>query len=133
MLPPSKIAGTQLEKTIIAEGCIVHASKISHAVLGIRSRIGKKTVITNSYIMGTDRYQSLEEIEIDLAAGNPPIGIGEGCVINNSIIDKNCRIGNEVSINGGNHLKDGDYGFYAVKDGIVVVKKDALVPNGTII
>lgn len=133
MLPPSKIAGTQLEKTIIAEGCIVHASKISHAVLGIRSRIGKKTVITNSYIMGTDRYQSLEEIEIDLAAGNPPIGIGEGCVINNSIIDKNCRIGNEVSINGGNHLKDGDYGSYAVKDGIVVVKKDALVPNGTII
>jgi glucose-1-phosphate adenylyltransferase len=133
MLPPSKVTGTELEQTIIAEGCIIRASKIIHAVLGIRSRIGQDTVITNSYIMGADRYQSLQEIEVDLSSGVPPVGIGQGCVINNSIIDKNCRIGDRVSINGGDHLLDGDYGFYAVKDGIVVIKKDALVPDGTII
>jgi len=133
MLPPSKISNTTLEKTIIAEGCIIHASKISRAVLGIRSRIGKGTVITNSYIMGTDRYQTLEEIEAEIEAGHSLIGIGDRCVINNAIIDKNCRIGNDVSINGGDHLQDGDYGTYAVKDGIVVVKKDVDIPSGTVI
>jgi glucose-1-phosphate adenylyltransferase len=133
MLPPSKITETLLDKTIIAEGCIVHAKKISHAVLGIRSRIGKDTVITNSYIMGTDRYQTLEEIAFELEQGRLPVGIGERCIINNAIIDKNCKIGNDVSINGGDHLEDGDYGSYAVKDGIVVVKKDAHIPSGTII
>jgi glucose-1-phosphate adenylyltransferase len=133
MLPPSKIANTTLEKTIIAEGCIIHASKISRAVLGIRSRIGRDTVITNSYIMGTDRYQTLEEIEAETALGHSLIGIGDRCVINNAIIDKNCRIGNDVSINGGDHLEDGDYDMYAVKDGIVVVKKDADIPSGTVI
>ncbi|MDQ7949612.1 MAG: glucose-1-phosphate adenylyltransferase [Pedobacter sp.] len=133
MLPPSKISNTILEKTIIAEGCIIHASKISHAVLGIRSRIGKETVITNAYIMGTDRYQTLEEIENETTAGNPLIGIGDRCVINNAIIDKNCRIGNDVSINGGDHLADGDFGSYAVKDGIVVIKKDVVIADGTVI
>jgi glucose-1-phosphate adenylyltransferase len=133
MLPPSKISNTQLEKTIIAEGCIIHANKISHAVLGIRSRVGKETIITNSYIMGCDRYQTLEEIEEDLASGNSPIGIGERCSIDMAIIDKNCRVGNDVSIKGGDHLLDGDYDSYAVKDGIVVVKKEAHIPSGTVI
>lgn len=133
MLPPSKIANTILNKTIVSEGCIVHAKKVEHAVLGIRSRIGADTVITNAYIMGTDRYQTLEEIDRDLNNGLTPIGIGERCMINMAIIDKNCRIGNDVSISGGDHLEDGDYGLYAVKDGIVVVKKDAELPNGTVI
>lgn len=133
MLPPSKIQGTALEKSIIAEGCIIHAEKISHCVLGIRSRIGKGTVITNSYVMGTDRYQDLNEIKRETAAGRPLIGIGDRCYINNAIIDRNCRIGNDVTINGGEHLKDGDYGAYAVKDGIVVVKKDVQLADGTAI
>ncbi len=133
MLPPSKISNTILSKVVVAEGCIIHAKKIAHAVLGVRSRIGYETVITNSYIMGTDRYQNLEEIELELKAGHTLIGIGDRCVINNAIIDKNCRIGNDVKINGGAHLKDGDYGNYAVKDGIVVVKKDVDLASGTVI
>jgi len=131
MLPPSKISETLLDSTIVAEGCIVQAKKISHSVLGVRSRIGKETVISNAYIMGTDRYQTLEEIANEIKNGRSPIGIGDRCVINNAIIDKNCRIGNDVTINGGDHLEDGDYGGYAVKDGIVVVKKDVDLPNGT--
>ncbi|WP_199117550.1 glucose-1-phosphate adenylyltransferase [Pedobacter sp. ASV28] len=131
MLPPSKISGTTMNKTVIAEGCIIHASKVEHAVLGIRSRIGKGTVITNAYIMGSDRYQNLEEIQAETDAGRPLIGIGDRCFINNAIVDKNCCIGNDVKINGGSHLQDGDFGFYAVKDGIVVVKKSAIVANGT--
>lgn len=133
MLPPSKISGTTLIRTIIAEGCIIQASKVEHSVLGIRSRVGKDTVISNTYLMGSDRYQTLAEIETETAAGNSLIGIGDRCTINNAIVDKNCRIGNDVKINGGPHLPDGDYPLYAVKDGIVVIKKGAVLQSGTVI
>jgi len=131
MLPPSKILGTKLDKTVIAEGCILQADDIKHAVIGIRARIGKGTKIENTYIMGSDRYQTLIEIQEETNSGRPLIGVGERCVILNAILDKNCKIGNDVSIQGGPHLADGDFGTYAVKDGIVVIKKGAIIPNGT--
>lgn len=133
MLPPSKISGTTLEKTIVAEGCIIHASRVERAVLGIRSRIGKGTTIVNTYVMGSDHYQTLEDIQKETEAGKPLLGIGDRCYINNAIVDKNCRIGNDVRINGGSHLQEGDYGSYVVKDGVVVVKKGVVIPNGTVI
>ena len=133
MLPPSKISGTTLERTIIAEGCIVQASRVERSVLGIRCRIGKGTTIVNSYVMGSDHYQTLSEIQDDTNSGHPLLGIGDRCYINNAIVDKNCSIGNDVRINGGTHLEEGDYGLYVVKDGIVVVKKGATIPNGTVI
>ncbi|RZL18969.1 MAG: glucose-1-phosphate adenylyltransferase [Pedobacter sp.] len=133
MLPPSKISGTTLEKAIISEGCIIQASRIERAVVGIRSRIGKGTTVVNAYIMGSDQYQTLQEIQEETAAGNPLIGIGNRCYINNTIVDKNCRIGDDVRINGGPHLAEGEYPLYTVKEGIVVVKKGAVIPNGTVI
>ncbi|MNK04692.1 Glucose-1-phosphate adenylyltransferase [compost metagenome] len=133
MLPPSKISGTTLDKAIIAEGCIVQASRVEHSVLGIRARIGRETTIANCYVMGSDRYQTLEEINHANNMGTPLLGIGDRCYINNAIVDKNSKIGNDVRINGGSHLAEGDFGFYVVKDGIVVVKKGAVVPNGTVI
>jgi glucose-1-phosphate adenylyltransferase len=133
MLPPSKVSGTTLEKAIIADGCIVQASRVEHSVLGIRSRIGRDTTIMNCYVMGSDRYQNLDEINQANSAGVPLLGIGDRCYINNAIIDKNSKIGNDVRINGGTHLAEGDYGFYVVKDGIVVIKKGAVIPNGTVI
>ncbi|MFA4869708.1 MAG: glucose-1-phosphate adenylyltransferase [Pedobacter sp.] len=133
MLPPSKILGTTLNKAVIAEGCILHAKEISHAVVGIRARIGVDTVIENVYIMGSDRYQTLIEIEEEVAKGRPLIGIGDRCKIVNALVDKNSRIGNDVQIIGGDHLPDGDHALYTVKDGIVVVKKGAIIPDGTVI
>ncbi|MDQ8005868.1 MAG: glucose-1-phosphate adenylyltransferase [Pedobacter sp.] len=133
MLPPSKISGTTLEKAIIAEGCILQASRVEHSVLGIRSRIGRGTTIVNCYVMGSDRYQTLEEINEANRNGTPLLGIGDRCYINNAIIDKNSKIGNDVRINGGPHLAEGDYGLYVVKDGIVVVKKGATLASGTVI
>ncbi len=130
MLPPAKISGTTLEKTIIAEGCIIHASRIEHSVVGIRTRIGNGTTVANCYIMGSDYYETLEEIKSSEEKGIPKIGIGNRCYIKNVIIDKNCRIGNDVRINGGNHLPNTDHALYTVKDGIVVVKKDAVIPDG---
>lgn len=133
MLPPSKILGTTLEKTIVADGCIIHASRIERTVIGIRTRIGTGTTIVNTYVMGGDRYQTLKELKKADESNKPIMGIGERCYIKNAIIDKNCFIGNDVRINGGMHLSDGDFKTHTIKNGIVVVKKMAVIPNGTII
>jgi len=133
MLPPAKISGTTLERTIIAEGCIINASRIEQCAVGIRSRIGYGTTIVSSYIMGNDYYETLVEIENALQKGLPNVGIGSRCYIRNAIVDKNCRIGDDVRINGGNHLANTDHPLYTVKDGIVVVKKGAVLPNGFVI
>ena len=133
MLPPSKISGTTLEKTIISDGCIINASRIERSVIGIRTRIGTGTTIVNSYVMGGDRYQTLHELEDAAQSKQPVMGIGERCYIKNAIIDKNCFIGDDVRINGGSHLENGDFKTHTIKDGIVVVKKLAVIPNGTVI
>ena len=133
MLPPAKISGTTLEKTIIAEGSIINASRIEQSVVGIRSRIGHGTTVVSAYIMGNDFYETLSEMESNKEKGLPLIGIGERCYIKDAIIDKNCRIGNDVRINGGSHLENTDHALYTVKDGIVVVKKTAVLPDGFVI
>jgi len=130
MLPPAKIGGTRLDHTVIADGCIINAAHIENSVIGIRSRIGHHSELVNTYIMGSDYYETLEDIELDKQHGIPQLGIGNGCVIRNAIIDKNCRIGDDVRILGGSHIEDGDSQLYTVKDGIVVIKKGAVLPQG---
>jgi glucose-1-phosphate adenylyltransferase len=129
MLPPSKISGTTLERTVISDGCIIHASRIEHSLIGIRSRIGKGTTVTNSIIMGCDYYQDLEDMQKSKRA----IGVGDRCYLNNTILDKNCIIGNNVSINGGPHLGETDNPLYAVREGIVIIKKGAIIPDGYVL
>ncbi|MBU3010369.1 glucose-1-phosphate adenylyltransferase [Polaribacter vadi] len=129
ILPTSKISGTLLNKSVISDGCIIHADKIERSVIGVRSRIGKGSVVTNTYMMGNDSYESLQDIENNKIENL--LGIGDRCTINNCIVDKNCRIGDDVTINGGPHLKDNETDNYLIKDGIVVVKKGATIPKGT--
>lgn len=129
LLPPTKISGTCLDHAMIADGCIIHASKINHSVIGIRSRIGKDTFICHSYVMGNDYYQELSEIDYENNDGKV-MGIGERCNLDHCIVDKNCRIGNDVTIKGGPHLADADHPLYTIKDGIVVIKKGSVLPNG---
>lgn len=133
MLPPSKISGTRLTNTVIADGCIINAEEITRSVIGIRTRIGVGTRISNCYVMGSDYYQTLEEIEGSKDTHKPLTGIGENCNINNAILDKNCFIGNNVVINGGPHIEEGDFDTYTAKDGIIVIKKKAVIADGTII
>ncbi|WP_282134927.1 glucose-1-phosphate adenylyltransferase [Seonamhaeicola maritimus] len=131
MLPTTKIAGTVLDKAVISEGCIISASRIEKSVIGIRSRVGKDSSISNTYMMGNDSYETLEEMaseKIEIL-----MGVGERCVIKNCIIDKNCRIGDDVRILGGSHLEDTETATYCIKDGIVVIKKDAVIPKNTVI
>jgi glucose-1-phosphate adenylyltransferase len=133
MLPPTKISGTLLEHSIVADGCIINAKQITRSLIGIRTRIGVDTVIENCYVMGNDSYQTLEQIAELKLSNSPIMGIGDRCEIRNAIIDKNTFIGNDVKINVGEPLPDGDFGTHTVQDGIVVVKKRAIIPNGTVI
>ncbi len=130
MLPPAKISGSTLKNTLAADGCIIFADRIENCIIGIRMRIGFGTVISDCYLMGSDYYETLEEMAFEASKGVPKIGIGDNCFIKNAIVDKNCRIGNNVRINGGSHLPDTDHALYVVKEGIVVVKKGAIVPDG---
>ena len=128
MLPTTKISGTELIKAVIADGCLINAAKIERSVIGIRSRIGSGSTVSNTYMMGSDSYQTLEELALrDIKI---PMGIGENCSINNAILDKNCCIGNNVKINGSAKLKEKETDMYYVKEGIVVVKKGAIIPDG---
>ena len=130
MLPPAKFTDSALEKSIVAEGSIIHAARIKGSVVGIRSRIGEKTEIIDSYLMGNDYYETLEQLLITEEKGIPAVGIGKRCLIEHAIIDKNCRIGNDVRIVGGNKIANTEHELYTVKDEIVVVKKNAVLPDG---
>jgi len=130
MLPPAKFyGGTQLNRALIAEGSIIHARVIDGSIIGIRSRIGENTVIKDSIVMGNDVYQTLQEI----ANSNDdiPLGVGHYCHIEHAILDKDCRIGNNVIIKGGTHLPDVTNDEFVIRDGVVVVKKGAMIPEGT--
>jgi glucose-1-phosphate adenylyltransferase len=133
MLPPAKISGSSLLNTIAGDGCIIHAERLENCVIGIRTRIGYGTKIFRCYIMGSDYYETIEDMSYDEEKGTPKLGIGDNCYNNHAIIDKNVRIGNNVRINGGAHLENSDHELYTVKDGIVVVKKGAIVPDGFVI
>ncbi|MCW4469724.1 glucose-1-phosphate adenylyltransferase [Flavobacterium sp. MFBS3-15] len=131
VLPPSKITNAStIDRSIIAEGSIIDGTSIEHSVIGIRNRIGKGSKISNSYLMGNDYYQNLDEMTYNYENNIVNLGIGERCTINNAIIDKNCRIGKDVTLNGGSHLEDVDTELYTVKGGIIVIKKGALLPDG---
>ena len=101
--------------------------------MGIRARIGYGTTVVSTYIMGNDFYETLEVMAENVRNGVPKIGIGERCYIKDALIDKNCRIGNDVRINGGAHLENTDHPLYTVKDGIIVIKKGAILPDGFVI
>lgn len=133
MLPPAKISGTSFKDTIITEGCIIHAQSIEKSVVGIRSRVGYDSVLNCTYLMGNDYFETLEEIEQNHSRGIPMLGIGSRCYIQNAIIDKDCRIGDDVRIVGGAHLPDREEALYTIKEGVIVVKKGAILPNGYVI
>jgi glucose-1-phosphate adenylyltransferase len=133
LLPPTKFKKTSIDKSLVSDGCILNAKEIVRSVIGNRSRIGDDTVVQNTYVMGNDFFQNIEEMNEDLRNNRQLVGIGERCFINNAIVDKNCRIGNDVYINGGKHLENISNELYSIKDGIVVIKKGAIIPDNFVI
>jgi glucose-1-phosphate adenylyltransferase len=126
-LPPTKICGTTIKDSIIAEGVVSHAKLIEKSVIGVRSRIGKDVVIKNTYLMGNDVYETIDDMKKQAI----PLGIGEGSYIENAIIDKAHRIGKGVTIKGDSSLEDIETDSYSIKGGIIVVNKQAVIPDGT--
>lgn len=134
-LPPSKIEESEIRDSIVSEGCIIAGATITNSVIGLRSRISKSVHVDVSFMMGADYYQTIEEMRDDLAAGLPRVGIGEGTIIKRAIIDKNVRIGREARLlnEAGSLHADGEGGSYYIRDGIIIVPKNAVLKDGTII
>jgi glucose-1-phosphate adenylyltransferase len=118
---------------LISEGSIVVGAQVERSLIGIRSRIGRGTQVRDSLILGADYYETLDEIERANARGLPPLGIGADTVIEKAIVDKNARIGKGVRIVNQAQERDRDGIGYYIRDGIVVVPKQAIIPEGTVI
>ncbi|MEH1967582.1 MULTISPECIES: glucose-1-phosphate adenylyltransferase [unclassified Nostoc] len=134
-LPPTKLLDCQITESIIGEGCILKNCRIQHSVLGVRSRIESGCVIEESLLMGADFYQPSVERQCSLVENDVPVGIGTDTLIRGAIIDKNARIGHDVKIINKDNVQEAEregQGFY-IRSGIVVVLKNAVIPDGTII
>lgn len=134
-LPPSKLLDCHITESIIGEGCILKNCRIQHSVLGVRSRIESGCLIEESLLMGADFYQPSVERQCNVEKGNIPVGIGTDSIIRRAIIDKNASIGHDVKIINKDNVQEADresQGFY-IRSGIVVVLKNAVIPDGTII
>lgn len=134
-LPPSKIEESEIRDSIVGDGSIISGAKVSNSIIGLRSRIAKGVQIDGSIVMGADYYQSLEEMRKDSAAALPRVGIGEQSLIRKAIIDKNARIGSEVRLlnEAGNLNADAEDKSYFIRDGIIIVPKNAVIRNGVVV
>ena len=134
-LPPSKVHRCEIVDSIVGEGCIINSARLRRSIVGIRSRIEPGAQLEESYLMGADYYQTLEELRGDIAAGVPRIGIGDNTVIRRAIIDKNARIGAGVRLvnEGGLQNYDDPAESYFIRDGIIIVPKNATVRDGTVV
>lgn len=134
-LPPTKLLDCHVTESIIGEGCILKNCRIQHSVLGVRSRVESGCIIEESLLMGADFYQASVERQCNIDKGDFPVGIGTDSIIRRAIIDKNARIGHDVKIINKDNVQEAEresQGFY-IRSGIVVVLKNAVIPDGTII
>jgi glucose-1-phosphate adenylyltransferase len=132
-LPGSKINGAQIDHAVISDGCIINRARISNTIVGLRTIIGDGTELNRVVILGSDYYESQESVERHAHQGLPRVGIGAHCKIENAIIDKNARIGNNVVISPAGKPENVDHAQYFIRDGIVIIPKDAVLPDGTVI
>ncbi len=131
-LAPTKTKAARIRQSLIADGCFIEGADIESSVIGIRSRIGEGVQIRRSLLLGADNYETVEEMQ-RLPADEPPIGIGAGSIIDRAIIDKNARIGRNVRILNEARVQEADSRHHYIREGIVIVPKGGVVPDGTVI
>ena len=131
-MSPSSAADT-IDHALVTDGCIINQAKISHSIIGLRMIVGAGTELRRVVSLGCDFYESLESIARHELAGQPRIGIGCGCRIENAIIDKNARVGNSVVISPAGKPENLDHPLYFIRDGVVVIPKNATIPHGMVI
>jgi glucose-1-phosphate adenylyltransferase len=132
-LPGSKINGAQVDHAMISDGCIINNSVITHSIIGLRCIVGAGTVLNRAILLGSDYYESLQSILQHEKDGKPRIGIGTNCRIENAIIDKNARIGDNVVISPVGKPQNVDHADYYIRDGVVVIPKNGTIKHGTVI
>ena len=130
-LPGSKINGAQVDHAVISDGCILNRAVITHSIIGLRSIVGSGTVLNRVVLLGSDYYEANESIVEHEKAGKPRIGIGANCRIENTIVDKNARIGNNVVITPAEKPEKVDHPDYYIRDGIVIIPKNGVIAHGT--
>ncbi len=131
-LPGSKVNGAQIDHAMIADGCIINHARIRQSIVGLRTFVGAGTELNRVVAMGCDYYETNESILANAKVGKPRVGIGANCRIENAIIDKDARIGNDVVISpaGKPAQMDAPHGY--IRDGIVIIPKNGIVPHGTV-
>jgi len=127
-LAPSKFFGTKITHGLVSDGVICHAEEVTNSIVGVRSRLGTGTIIKDSIVLGIDYYQTLDDMA--QLPDNELLGIGNNCHIEKAIVDKNVRIGHNVTIKGADHLEDTETEEYCIREGIIIVKKGAFIPDG---
>ena len=132
-LPPSEIHGAKLNQVLVADGCQIGDSKISNSVIGLRSRISDGTTIKDCVIMGADYKETPEMREENKKNDRPNVGIGQNSILESAIVDKNARIGTNVKIRNLKNRKDVDSDNWFAREGLVIVPKDAIIPDGSVI
>jgi len=132
-LPASKINGAQIDHAIVSDGCIINRAKITHCIVGVRSILNEGCALKRTIMLGCDYYESLESIQRHQAQNSPRIGIGSNTRIENAIIDKNARIGDNCVISPAGKPDNVDHALYYIRDGIVIVPKNGIIPHGTVI
>lgn len=132
-LPPSKLIGCDIDNSMVSEGCILNGVRIRKSIIGLRSRIDSGANIEESIIMGSDIFESISEIRSNIDSNKPHIGIGENTVIRRCIVDKNVRIGNNVKLLNLNNIEfyDAPDKSVYIREGIIIVPKNATIPDGT--
>jgi len=132
-LPGSKINGAQIDHAVISDGCIINHASINKSIVGLRTIVGSGTELNRVIVLGSDYYESQESVDKNAQEGRPRIGIGENSRIENAIIDKNARIGNNVTISPAGKAENLDHERFYIRDGIVIIPKDAVIPHGMVI
>ena len=132
-LAASRLDGCVLRQSKVGEGSEIRDTEVDRSVIGIRSAVGPNARISNTVMMGADDYDSPEDRARNLEAGIPNMGIGPDCVIDGAIIDKNARIGEGVVIRNQRGIQEAETDSYVIRDGIVVIPKNAVIPSGTVI
>jgi glucose-1-phosphate adenylyltransferase len=128
-LPPSKINRCDLNRCLLSDGCIISGNRIEHSVVGHRALGGEGSVVEDSIVMGADYY---EHGRVDHPSGIP-IGIGKNCIVKQAIIDKNVRIGDGVVVSPEGKPENAVTDYYWLRDGIIVIPKNTVIPSGTVL
>jgi glucose-1-phosphate adenylyltransferase len=133
-LPASRISGASLERCLVSDGCVIeHGTRIERCVVGVRSHIGRNVVLRDSVVIGADRFEPERERKENEIKGVPRLGVGDNCVIENAILDKDCRIGNGVRIVNHKGIDECEGPHHVIREGIVVIPRGTVVPDGAVI